>query len=171
MKEDLEARVPVLVRGLEQVTLALLKLNVPSIASVCGHAAGGGLLFAMAHDHCCMRRDRGFLYCSAVDINFVIPPGSIALLKSKMTPKAFKNVVLSGVKFTAPMALDAGIIDSHHADANETFEAALKLATGLAERGWERAAYQALRLAMYSDVIEKLESNADSELIGFVNDS
>lgn len=157
-----KTRVPFLVRELERVVLDLFKLDMPTYAAICGHAAAGGLLFAMAHDHRFMRKDRGFLYSSAVDINFVLPPGSNSLFRSKMTPKIHKDVVLQGVKYTGIMALEAGLIDSLHENSNETFKETLQEASKFADRPWQKPAYQALRLAMYPELVDKLEGESMS---------
>lgn len=161
-KQEPETRVPFVLRELERLVLDLLKLNMPTYAAICGHAAAGGLLFAMAHDHRMMRKDRGFLYSSAVDINFVLPPGSVALMRAKVTPKVFKDMVLQGVKYTGIMAHEAGIIDSLQEDSSSTFLETLKEAAKFADRPWEKPAYLGLRLAMYPELVEKLERESSS---------
>ena len=158
-EEESETRVAYLLRELEGVVLDLLKLNMPTYAAICGHAAAAGLLFAMAHDHRIMRSDRGFLYSAAIDINFVLPPGSAALFRAKASPKAFKDMVLAGVKYTGIMACDAGLVDSLQPDAASTFDETVKEATRFAQRPWERAAYAALRAAMYPHLIHTLDQH------------
>lgn len=161
-KPEPESRVPFILRELERMVLDLLKLNMPTYAAICGHAAAGGLLFAMAHDHRIMRKDRGFLYSAAVDINFVLPPGSSALLRAKMAPKIFKDMVLQGVKYTGIMANDVGLVDSLQEDSAATYERALKEAAEFAERSWEKPAYGALRLSMYPELVESLQRESTS---------
>lgn len=161
-KPEPETRVPFILRELERLVLDLLKLNMPTYAAICGHAAAGGLLFAMAHDHRIMRKDRGFLYSAAVDINFVLPPGSSALLRAKMAPKVFKDMVLQGVKYTGLMANEVGLVDSLQENSASTFEKTLKEAAAFAERPWEKPAYGGLRLSMYPELVERLERESSS---------
>eukprot|EP00250_Pteridium_aquilinum_P033146 c5247_g1_i1 orf=83-778(+) len=161
-KLEPETRVPFILHELERLVLDLFKLNMPTYAAICGHAAAGGLLFAMAHDHRIMRKDRGFLYSAAVDINFVLPPSSAALLRSKMAPKIFKDMVLQGVKYTGIMANEVGLVDCLEEDSASTFERTLKEATLFAERPWEKPAYGGLRLSMYPELVESLERESSS---------
>ncbi|KAH7285092.1 hypothetical protein KP509_33G012300 [Ceratopteris richardii] len=161
-KPEPETRVPFVLRELERVVLDLLRLNMPTYAAICGHAAAGGLLFAMAHDHRIMRKDRGFLYSAAVDINFVLPPGSSALMRSKMTPKVFKDMVLKGVKYTGIMANEVGLIDSLQEDSDATFNEAMNQAESFAARSWNKAAYAGLRLSMYPELVERLEKESNA---------
>ncbi|KAI5078074.1 hypothetical protein GOP47_0007898 [Adiantum capillus-veneris] len=161
-KPEPQTRVPYILRELERLVLDLLKLNMPTYAAICGHAAAGGLLFAMAHDHRIMRKDRGFLYSAAVDINFVLPPGSSALLRAKMAPKVFKDMILQGVKYTGIMANEVGLVDSLQEDSAATLKEALDQASKFVERPWEKAAYAGLRLSMYPELIERLERESSS---------
>ncbi|GLJ49099.1 hypothetical protein SUGI_1035840 [Cryptomeria japonica] len=148
MKEDAATRFPLLLREFERVVYHMMKLNVPTIAAVCGHAAGGGFLFAMAHDYRYMRSDRGFLYNSAVDINVVLPSGSIALQRTKLSPQVFRDVVLKGIKYTGVEGFGAGLVDSLFEGPTQTLEQAMREANVLADKPWEKPAYQGLRMAM-----------------------
>eukprot|EP01018_Ginkgo_biloba_P002264 Gb_17706 [translate_table: standard] len=165
MKEQPKTRFPFLLIQFEQVILSLMRLNVPTIAALCGHAAAGGFLFAMAHDYRYMRRDRGFLYNSAVDINVVVPTGSLALLKNKLTPQIYRDVILKGVKYTGVTGHEAGLVDSLYDSPSQTVEEALKEASVLADKPWQKATYRGLRMAMYLDVIDKLQLDLDQGLV------
>ncbi|CAM6097884.1 unnamed protein product [Calypogeia fissa] len=156
ISENIKERGPVLYRKFEELLIALMCMKVPTIAAVCGHAAGGGFCLAMAHDHRFMRADRGFLYSSGVDINVAVPPGTLALFACKMSPRIYKDAVLKCVKYTGKMALEADLIDGLCDDPETTLQEALKEAEALAGRNWEKDVYKGMRLAMYPDVLEKL---------------
>lgn len=145
----------------DELLEAFLRLPMPTIAAVCGHASAGGFIFALAHDHILMRKDRGFLYMSEIDVQILIPPGPMNLIRFKMPPRAFRDTVLCGTKHTAEMALAAGIIDSVHEDSESTVEAASKLAQKLAARNWSPSLYRDMRAAMYPKAFEEFNRSAE----------
>eukprot|EP00252_Welwitschia_mirabilis_P003840 TRINITY_DN1390_c0_g1_i1.p1 TRINITY_DN1390_c0_g1~~TRINITY_DN1390_c0_g1_i1.p1 ORF type:complete len:238 (-),score=7.92 TRINITY_DN1390_c0_g1_i1:391-1104(-) len=164
MKQDPDSRFPSLVTKFEEVMHALMRLSVPTVAALCGHAAAGGFLFAMAHDYRFMRRDRGLLYNSAVDINVVIPQGCLSLLRSKLSPQTFRDAVLKGLKSTSEQGHSSGLIDGLFDDPEQTIRGAMAEAEVLAEKPWNSASYRALRLSMYSDAVRMIETDIENGL-------
>ncbi|KAH7293274.1 hypothetical protein KP509_28G018900 [Ceratopteris richardii] len=136
-------------KSFSDVLAAYMDLPMPTIAAVCGHAAAAGFIFALAHDYILMRRHRGFLYMSEIDVRVLIPPHIMRLIRSKLSPKAFRDVVLCGIKYTADTALSAGIVDSVQEDAESTLQEASKKAESLVSRGWNPEFYRQMRAAMY----------------------
>ncbi|KAK7847212.1 enoyl-coa delta isomerase 1 [Quercus suber] len=65
------------------VIAALISLPIPTIAPVFGHAAG--LILVLGHYYVLMRRHRGFLYMSEVDLAITLPDYFSALLRSKIS--------------------------------------------------------------------------------------
>ena len=143
---------------------AYMNLPMPTIAAVCGHAAAGGFILALAHDHILMRRDRGFLYMSEIDVSILIPPGVMNIVRYKMGPKAFKDAVLCGKKHTADVALSLGIVDSVYDDSEKTVQAASELAKELVSRKWKGNFYRDMREAMYPDVFREFNRSSSSSL-------
>ncbi|KAG0559743.1 hypothetical protein KC19_10G126300 [Ceratodon purpureus] len=137
---------------------AFLRVNVPTIAAICGHAAAGGFILALAHDHRHMFQERGFLYMSELDVKILIPPKVMSLIRSKLSPRAFKEVVLKASKLTASQAKDLEIVDSAHPTPAATLEAALAEASQLASRKWNKDLYLNMRLTMYPEVVARLEA-------------
>jgi enoyl-CoA hydratase/carnithine racemase len=58
-----------------------------------------------------MRSDRGFMCMNEVDLPSPLAPGMAALLRDKITPKTFRDMVLQGHRFTAQQALDQELVD------------------------------------------------------------
>ena len=115
---------------------------MPTIAAVTGHASAAGMIFALSHDYVLMRRDRGFLYMSELDIKLVIPPWFRVMLEAKVaSPKARREVLMTAAKVTAERAVELGIVDEAHGGAEETLKAAVELGEALIKRGWDGHVY------------------------------
>lgn len=154
--QDPEVRSPIQSEWFDNLLLAFMNVKIPTIAAICGHASAGGFILAMANDHRFMRGDRGVLYMSENDVNVVLPPGPMSILRHKMNARAFKEVVLKGLKLTGPQALELELVDGVFKTASETFDAAMAEAVKLAGRNWRSDVYLGQRLAMYVDVLAKL---------------
>ncbi|KAK9283365.1 hypothetical protein L1049_011607 [Liquidambar formosana] len=135
----------------------LISLRMPTIAAVSGHASAGGLILALCHDYVLMRKDRGFLYMSELDIGLKIPPWLFAILRCKIgSPAALREVALRAAKLTAETAVDKGVIDSAHDSAEETVEAAMRLGEELVGRRWDGHVYGEVRKAVMPEVLEAI---------------
>ncbi|KAE9595201.1 hypothetical protein Lal_00009283 [Lupinus albus] len=150
---------------LRSVVSDLLSLPMPTIAAVTGHACAAGLAFTLCHDYILMRGDRGFLYMSELDINLVIPAWFVVAVKAKIgSPAVQREVVMKASKITAKEAVKLGVIDSVHAGAEETVEAAVELAEGLIKRGWDGHVYGENRKVFLAEVIQAVGVNGGSRL-------
>ncbi|KAI8975191.1 ClpP/crotonase-like domain-containing protein [Mycotypha africana] len=89
----------------------LVTFCIPTVAALNGHAFAGGCMLALAHDYRVMRSDRGFMCMNEVDLPSPLAPGMAGLLRSKMSPKTFRNMVLQGHRFTAQEALEQDLVD------------------------------------------------------------
>ncbi|XP_042012892.1 enoyl-CoA delta isomerase 1, peroxisomal-like [Salvia splendens] len=138
----------------------LISLPMPTIAAVNGHASAAGFILALTHDYLLMRRDRGYLYMSELDIGYPIPRWFVQLVKSKVgSPKIWRSVVMAAAKITAEMGVEWGIVDSAHDGAEATVEAAVKLGTELVGRKWGGEVYAANRRVVLADVLAVLGSD------------
>ncbi|KAK6933208.1 Enoyl-CoA hydratase/isomerase [Dillenia turbinata] len=126
---------------------------MPTIIAVTGHAVATGFIFVLTHDYIIMRRDRGFLHFSELDIGLVIAEGPMSLIRAKIgAPKDRRLAVLRGGKITASMAVEMGIVDSARDGAKETLEAAMKLGIELVERKWDGHVYAENRKMLLGNV-------------------
>ncbi|KAK6128426.1 hypothetical protein DH2020_037838 [Rehmannia glutinosa] len=125
----------------------LISLPMPTIAAVTGHASAAGFILALSHDYLLMRKDRGFLYMSELDI---------------------RNVVLKAEKITAAVGVEWGIVDSAHENAAETVEAAVRLGMDLVSRKWDGNVYADNRRTVFADILVVLGSD---ESVGDTGDN
>ncbi|MCD9645380.1 hypothetical protein HAX54_034236 [Datura stramonium] len=156
---------PLMDSKLRSLISDLFNLPMPTIAAVTGHASAGGFILAMSHDYVLMRKDRGFLYMSEIDIGLEIPPWFVAMVRNKVkSPAAWREVIMRGTKLTADMAIDQGIVDSVHVGAAETVKAAVKLGEELAARKWDGKVYAYSRRVVFSDLLAVLTNETVSKL-------
>ncbi|KAD4178162.1 hypothetical protein R6Q59_021710 [Mikania micrantha] len=145
----------------KDVVADLISLPMPTIAAVTGHAAAAGMLLAMSHDYVLMRRDRGVLYMSEVDIGMTLPDYFTAAIRSKVAmPEVRRDVLLRGVKFKADDAVVKGLIDSAHDNGEKAVEAAVRLGEELTKRKWDGEVYCEIRKSLYPELIGVLGLNA-----------
>ncbi|KAB2598216.1 3-hydroxybutyryl-CoA dehydratase-like protein [Pyrus ussuriensis x Pyrus communis] len=124
------------------------------------HASAAGFILALSHDYLLMRRDRGFLYMSELDIELLLPRWFLALIESKVgSPAARRDLLLRADKVKADVAVAKGIIYSAHDSAEETVEAAANLGEELVRRKWNGHVYAHIRKDMLSDVLDVIRGN------------
>ncbi|MCD7454082.1 hypothetical protein HAX54_023443 [Datura stramonium] len=147
-------------RKLRRLVSDLISLPMPTIAAVTGHASAAGFVFALCHDYILMRKDRGFLYMSELDIGYPIPIWFSALVRCRLGPPAvWREVVLKAAKVTAEMGVRMGIVDSAHSGVEETVEAAIKLGEELVSRNWDGKVYAGCRKTLYGELLNSLGSD------------
>uniref|UniRef100_A0A5B7AJY3 Delta(3)-Delta(2)-enoyl-CoA isomerase n=1 Tax=Davidia involucrata TaxID=16924 RepID=A0A5B7AJY3_DAVIN len=145
-----------------------ISLPMPTIAAVSGHASAAGFILALCHDYVLMRKDRGFLYMSELDIGFKIPAWFMALVRCKIgSPMSRRDVVLRAAKLTAVAAAEKGIIDSAHDSAEETVKAAVRLGEELVGRKWDGHVYAQHRRVLFADVLGAIEFDETVEDVSY----
>lgn len=133
----------------------LISLPMPTIAAITGHASAAGLIFALSHDYILMRKDRGFLYMSELDIGLKITAWFMAVIKNKVgEPMARRDMVLRAAKLTAKEAVEKKIIDAAYDSAEETIRAAVDLGEELVRRKWDGHVYAQNRVVILKEVLE-----------------
>lgn len=149
---------------LRSVIAELISFPMPTIAAITGHASAAGLMFVLAHDYAIMRKDRGFLYMSELDIGLKISARFMALIRSKVgNPATQREMVLRAAKLTAKEAVEMGIIDSAYVGAEETVKAAVELGQELVMRNWDGHVYCQNRKVIYKEVLDSLGSDETVE--------
>ncbi|TXG49730.1 hypothetical protein EZV62_025605 [Acer yangbiense] len=151
---------PIRLSSFGSLVMDFISLPMPTIAAVTGHASAAGLLLALCHDYVLMRRDRGFLYMSELDIGLTIPAWSVALIRCKVgEPAARRELLLRAAKMKAVEAVERGIVYSAHDGVEETVKAAVELAEELVMRKWDGHVYAQNRMVVLKEVLDNLVSH------------
>ncbi|XP_050385501.1 enoyl-CoA delta isomerase 1, peroxisomal [Argentina anserina] len=142
---------------LRSIVADYISLPLPTIAAVTGHACAAGFILARCHDYVVMRKDRGFIYMSEMDIALVIPAWFHALVKNKVgSATAVRDLMLRADKVKAAVAVEKGIIDLAVDGAEETVEAAVRMGEEFARRKWKGHVYAQIRMGLMVEVLEEI---------------
>ncbi|KAE8653697.1 Enoyl-CoA delta isomerase 1, peroxisomal [Hibiscus syriacus] len=145
----------------------LLSFPMPTIAAITGHACAAGMIFALCHDYIVMKKDRGFLYMSEMDIGLKIPAWFITVISCKIgDARVRRDVVLRARKLTAKQAVESEIIDAAFETVEETAKGAVELGEELVKKGWNGQVYSENRKELYKKILDKL---GDDETTDDVN--
>lgn len=132
----------------------LISFPVPTVAAVNGHAFAAGAMMALAHDYRVMRADRGFFCLPEVDIRIPLAPGMNSLIRCRLSPSVFRDVVLTGRRIGGAEAKGLAIVDEA-SPPEEVLPKAVEIAAALAAK--DRKIYGTLKREMYRETIELLE--------------
>ncbi|MFF4239472.1 enoyl-CoA hydratase/isomerase family protein [Actinomadura geliboluensis] len=135
----------------------VLELPMPTFAAVNGHAFAGGAMLALCHDTVVMRTDRGYFCLPEVDLGMSFTPGMNALLKERLPTATAHEAMLTGRRYTAEEAREAGIVQRTAAE-DEVLPAAVELAAAAAGRGGRTVAR--IRADLYRPVLDALHGPA-----------
>ncbi|CAO0796513.1 unnamed protein product [Mucor circinelloides] len=133
----------------------LVTFCIPTVAAINGHAFAGGCMLALAHDYRVMRSDRGYMCMNEVDLPSPLAPGMAGLLRYKMSPKTYRDMVLQGHRFTAQEALDQELVDII-CPGDQVFDKAKELALKWAPKAKSGIVYKQLKDEMYCDIVRLL---------------
>ncbi|XP_039144024.1 enoyl-CoA delta isomerase 2, peroxisomal-like [Dioscorea cayenensis subsp. rotundata] len=141
----------------------LVSLPMPTIASITGHAAGGGFIFARAHDYVVMRGDRGFIYMNELDIGERFRKYGMSVLRSRISDaRVLRDLVLRPEKMKAGEAERKGVIDrAVEGAAEETVAVAVRMADEMAAKGWDGGVYASIRKRAFPKIFRDLGLGED----------
>jgi enoyl-CoA hydratase/carnithine racemase len=132
----------------------MLAFPVPTVAAINGHAFAAGAMLALAHDFRVMRADRGFFCLPEVDIKIPLAPGMTALIKSRLSPGVFRDLIFTGLRVGGAEAKERGIVDEA-SPLGEVLPRAIAQAASLS--GKDRQTYQTLKRGMYAGALSLLQ--------------
>ena len=133
----------------------LIRLPIPTVAAINGHAFAAGAFLALACDYRIMREDRGWFCISEVDVGVPIGEAMMSLLKAKVSPQTARESVLTGKRYVADEAIAAGLADEK-ASEGELMGRAHALAGELVTK--ERKIFSTLKHQLYADVAKGFSS-------------
>ncbi|MDX2357707.1 enoyl-CoA hydratase/isomerase family protein [Dietzia sp. PP-33] len=148
------AGLPSYVSRVQRVFARILRLELPTVAAVNGHAFGAGAMFALSHDHRVMRADRGFWNLPEAQLGMPFPPGMNALISTRLAHPVASTAMLTSKRYPAAEAIAAGIVHES-AEADAVLDRAVAVAAELAPlRG---ANYAGIRTGLVAGILPHLD--------------
>ncbi len=141
------------VASVQSMFARVLTLPVPTVCAINGHCFAAGAMLALACDYRVMRTEKGFYSLPAIDIKIPLAIGMTSMIQSKLTPRTALDVMTTGWRYDAPMALKAGIVDSI-CDVADLQDVAQKMVASLA--GKDRHTLGTIKSAIYRNVVSDL---------------
>jgi len=111
-----------------------IMLPIPTVCAINGHAFGAGLMFACGFDYRLQRSDRGYIAANEVQLGVRTPGPEFTLFRSAMPLDMFQQAMITGRRWNAKEALQAGFVQEI-ASGEELLSAAMKKATELSKLG------------------------------------
>lgn len=149
---------PAYVSRVQRVFARVLRLEVPTVAAINGHAFGAGAMLALSHDHRVMRADRGFWNLPEAKLGMPFPAGMNSLITSRLSAPVAATAMLTSRRYPATDAVAAGIAHET-ADAGAVLDRAVEVAAELAPlRG---ANHAGIRAGLVSGVLPHLDEPID----------
>lgn len=145
---------PAYVSRVQRLFARVLRLELPTVAAVNGHAFGGGAMLALSHDYRVMRADRGFWNLPESQLGMPFPAGMNALITTRLDHSVASAAMLTSRRYPAAEAVAAGI--AHEAaEAEAVLDRAIAVAAELAPlRG---ANYAGIRAGLVVGVLPHLD--------------
>lgn len=154
MLADAERAGPLLA-GVHALFARILVMPVPTVAAITGHAYAAGAMLSVAHDIKVMRADRGYWCLPEVDLGLPFTPGMNALLVAKLPKRTAHESMTTARRYTAPEAVEAGILDAT-ASEGKVVSTAVERAAALAGKAGE--AMGQIKAMLYADALAVLRS-------------
>lgn len=127
-----------------------------TVAAMNGHAFGAGAQIALAHDYRIMRKDRGYFCMPEIDLGMHLHPGMTALIQARLPIQTAHEVIATGTRYSAELALERSIVDRVEDEAS-VVSSAVELAAGLAAKA--APVMSRLKGEMYPQVLEAMASS------------
>lgn len=132
----------------------LLRLPMPTVAAINGHAFGAGAMLTLCHDHRVMRSDRGFWCLPEAARAMPFPPGMNALVTQTLSASTARTAMLTSHRYGAEEAMTAGIVDAM-APEDSVLTTAVEHAAALA--GFDGTNLAGIRMQLRASVLTALD--------------
>ncbi len=106
------------VDGLHRLFVRLLEIPAYVVAAINGHAFAAGAMLSLTADYRIMREDRGYWCLNEADIGLPLSREMGALVTGQIPARAAREAMYTARRFSAPEALQFGIVDEIAPEGN-----------------------------------------------------
>jgi len=129
----------------------LVVFPLPTVAAIERGCYNGAVLFISACDHRVMSAEKASIGMREVKMPSALPAAGVRVLQAKLSPKALKDLLLTGRDVGPQEALATQTVDVL-APKEEVLAKTVEWAQSLASLGEKREAYGLLKRQMYGEV-------------------
>lgn len=129
-----------------------------TVAAINGHAFGAGAQLSLGHDYRVMRSERGYWCMPEIDMKAPLHPGMTAIIKARVSHQTAHELIVTGTRYTADMALAKQIID-HAVAEHEVLSRSIEIAAALASKA--DPAMHLLKRGLYPQTLVALAGSMD----------
>ena len=135
----------------------VLRLDMPVVSAINGHAQAAGAMLTMCTDLRIMRGDRGWFRLPEVELGMGFPVVMHALIAARIPQPALHRLLALGERMGGTQAADEGVVDVAVDGEGAALELALEQARGLARyRGGNLAG---IRATLYADLLAQIDAD------------
>jgi enoyl-CoA hydratase/carnithine racemase len=154
---DEEAR-QAYIPGVLALMARVLVFPTITVAAINGHAFGAGAQISLGHDFRVMRTERGYWCMPEIDMKSPLHPGMTAIIQARVSHQTAHELIVTGTRYTAEMALAKRIVD-HALPEADVLPKSIEIAAALASKA--DPAMQALKKGLYPHVLVALAGTMD----------
>jgi enoyl-CoA hydratase/carnithine racemase len=129
-----------------------------TVAAINGHAFGAGAQISLGHDFRVMRSERGYWCMPEIDMKAPLHPGMTAIIQARVSHQTAHELIVTGTRYTAEMALAKQIVD-HAVPEAAVLPKAIEIAGALASKA-DPAMHQ-LKTGMYTHTLKALSASME----------
>eukprot|EP01062_Namystynia_karyoxenos_P032730 TRINITY_DN24117_c0_g1_i1.p1 TRINITY_DN24117_c0_g1~~TRINITY_DN24117_c0_g1_i1.p1 ORF type:complete len:236 (+),score=70.44 TRINITY_DN24117_c0_g1_i1:75-782(+) len=133
-----------------------LRLSVPSVCAINGHAFAGGSMLALCPDYAIMNKEKGFLCANELDLGMAFSDPMMALFNAKLPASCRSTVVLGAERLNAAQLLQHGVVRDA-VPASEVLPTACALAASHAKKGKNKALYKRVKEGLWANALAVFE--------------
>lgn len=149
------------VQEVHQLFGRLLRLELPTVAAVNGHAQAGGAMLVHCLDVAIMRADRGWYRLPEVELGLPFTRVMNDLLQARIPRPAVHRLMVLGERMGGADAAAAGVVDRAVEGEGAALEAAVAHAAALAAHRGPVLAQ--IRRTLYADLLAVIDADRDQE--------
>ncbi len=150
---------PEFLKTVHQLFGRLLRLDLPTVSAINGHAQAGGAMLAMCTDVRIMRADRGWFRLPEIELNLPFTIVMNDLLTARIPQPALHQVMVLGRRLGGTEAAAIGVVDQAVEGEDSALEAAMMQAEALAD--YRGPVISAIRRTLYGSLLASITADAD----------
>lgn len=139
----------------------LLRLDVPTVAAINGHAQAGGAMLACCFDLRIMRADRGWFRLPEVELGLPFTTVMNDLLMARLPQPARHRLMVLGTPIGGAEAAATGVVDAAVEGQDGPLTEALERAEALA--AFRGPVIRTIRTTTYADLLTSIDADTSRE--------